>query len=154
MQFENYLDMGHVVDTHRRITELTLAIPKPCFNRVNERYLKGAVFALSYDDAVKEAKRAVVSPEATSVRRSNFLDIRQKDGEAFVSFLSRARAALVDTNYRHACFHAVPPEKKLRPRRMPLGGQQLWGRPAPGHPHHWAGGQGDPQSRPCQAQDP
>ena len=35
VQFENYLDMGHVVDTHRKITELTLAIPKPCFNRVN-----------------------------------------------------------------------------------------------------------------------
>ena len=80
------------------ISEPTLAIPKPCFNRVNERYPKGAVFALSFEDAVEEAKRAVVSPEATSVRRSNFLDIRQKDGESLVSFLSRARAALVDTS--------------------------------------------------------
>ncbi|MEE3092336.1 MAG: hypothetical protein VX326_08705, partial [Pseudomonadota bacterium] len=99
------------VDNHRKISELTRAIPKPCFERVNERFPKGAVYALSYADAVKEAKRAVVSPEATSVRRSNYLDIRQKDGEAFVSFLSRARAALVDTNYRHPCFHAVAPAK-------------------------------------------
>ena len=52
-----------------------------------------------------------MSPETLSVRRSNFLQVRQKDGEAFVSFLSRARAALVDTNYRHPCIHATPPSK-------------------------------------------
>ena len=122
VQFENYLETGQVTDTRRKITELTLAIPKPCFNRVNERYPGGAVFALSYENAIKEAKRAVVSPEATSVRRSNFLDIRQKDGESFVSFLSRARAALVDTSYRHACFHAVPPAKSCGRDGCPVEG--------------------------------
>ena len=92
VQFEDYLDLGKVEDNHRKISELTRAIPKPCFERVNERLPAGAIYELSYVDAVKEAKRAVVSPETLSVRRSNFLQVRQKDGEVFVSFLSRARA--------------------------------------------------------------
>ena len=99
VQFEDYLDLGNVVDNHRKNSELTRAIPRPCFERVNERFPAGAVYELTYADAVKESKRAVASPEMPSVRRTNFLQVRQKDGEAFISFLSRARAALVDTNY-------------------------------------------------------
>ena len=43
VQFEDYLDLGNVVDNHRKISELTRAIPKPCFERVNERFPAGAV---------------------------------------------------------------------------------------------------------------
>ena len=55
VQFEDYLDLGNVVDNHRKISELTRAIPRPCFERVNERFPAGAVYELSYADSVKEA---------------------------------------------------------------------------------------------------
>ena len=112
VQFEDYLALGNVDKDGRKISELTRTIPKPCFERMNKKFPAGAVYKLSYAEAVREAKKSVVSLETLSVRHSNFLQIRQKDGEAFVSFLSRARAALVDTNYRHPCIHAIAPSKR------------------------------------------
>ena len=75
VQFEDYTVRGSVYTDKFKISELTRSIPKACFERMNEKYPAGGVYQLSYNDAVKEAKKAVVSPESFSVRRANFLQI-------------------------------------------------------------------------------
>ena len=122
VQFTDYIVRGRFAEDGLKISELTNCIPRVCFGRMNEKFPAGGVYELSYDDALREAKEAVVSPEPLSMRQAKFLKVIQKDGELFVSFLSRARAALIDTNYRLQCPHAIPPAKGCGTAGCPTDG--------------------------------
>ena len=109
VQFEDYTVCGSINTTKFKISELMRSIPKACFERMNEKYPAGGVYELSYNDAVKEAKKAVVSPETLSVRRANFLQIRQKDREAFVSSPAPGRRSSTPTTATRA---STPPRRR------------------------------------------